>query len=102
MMKRKRRPTPPGRILKTYFLEPRELTVTQLAASAGMSRKHASKIINGSASISPGTAVRFAAVLGTTPEFWLNLQNAVDLYDARLDIADWRPGRVHPAAMASK
>ena len=102
MLKRNRRPTSPGIILKTYYLEPRELTVTQLAASAGLSRKQVSKIINGSASISPSTAVRFAAVLGTTPEFWLNLQNATNIYDARLDIADWRPSRVHPAAAASK
>jgi plasmid maintenance system antidote protein VapI len=38
-------------------------------------------------------AARMAAVLGTTAQYWLNLQNAVDLYDAqeRLATCENRP-----------
>jgi plasmid maintenance system antidote protein VapI len=41
-------------------------------------------IVNGRARITAAMATRIAAALGnTTPEHWLNLQNAVDLYDAQ-------------------
>ena len=44
----------------------------------------------------------FARVLETTPQYWLNLQNAVDLYDARKNLAKWRPSKVHPAISAAE
>lgn len=82
-LRRERRPRAPGYLLATYYLEPRGITVTRFAEAAGLTRKHVSNIIHGHAAITPETAVRFALVLGTTPEYWLNLQNAVDLFDAR-------------------
>ena len=36
----------------------------------------------------PDTATKMAVVLGTTAQFWLNLQNAVDLHDARQRLAE--------------
>ena len=90
-MKRNRRPTDPGTILKTHFLEPRGVSIAQFARATGFCRTHVSNIVNGKASITAGGAYRFSEVLDTTPEFWLNLQIAVDLYDARLDLAKWRP-----------
>lgn len=94
MLKRNRRPTSPGVILKKYYMEPRGLTVTKLATTTGLSRKHISKIVNGSAGISPEAAVRFAAVLETTPAFWGNLQGAVNLYDAKRKLKSWRPREI--------
>ena len=98
MMKRNRQPTAPGVILKKYYLEPRRLSIAGFAVATGISRKHVSNIVNGKASISPDTAYRFSVVLETTAEFWLNLQNAVDLYDAGRKFARWRPAEIHPAA----
>ncbi len=100
MIEKKRRPTEPGRILKEYYLRPRGLSINRFAGSAGLTRKHVSNIVNGRAGITPETAVRFAGVLGTTPLFWLNLQNAVDLYDAQKSLAKWRPGKIPPAVAA--
>ena len=80
---RDRRPRAPGYLLATYYLEPRGISVTRFAQAAGLTRKHVSNIIHGHASVTPETAVRFALVLGTEPHYWLNLQNAVDLFDAR-------------------
>jgi len=56
-----------------------------------------SAIINGRASITAETAARIATVLGTTAQYWLNLQNAVDLYDAhaRLKGAARKPTRLN-------
>jgi addiction module HigA family antidote len=50
-----------------------------------------SAIVNGRASITAETATRMAAVLGTTAQYWLNLQNAVDLYDAEQRLAESEP-----------
>lgn len=86
-IRRERRPRDPGYLLATYYLESRGIGVTRFAQATGLTRKHISSIIHGRASITPETAVRFAMVLGTSAEYWLNLQNAVDLFDARQKIA---------------
>lgn len=57
----------------------------------GVSRKHMSAIVNGRAAITADTATRMAVVLGTTAQFWLNLQNAVDLFDPRQRMAESEP-----------
>ena len=91
--KRTRRPSLPGEILAELYLAPRNISIAKFAGAVGVSRKHMSAIVDGRASITADTAARMAAVLGTTAEYWLNLQNAVDLYDAeqRLAESDSRP-----------
>ncbi|EKV30155.1 Plasmid maintenance system antidote protein [Caenispirillum salinarum AK4] len=71
-----------------YYLKPKGITQTDFAAATGLTRKHISSVIHGRASITPDTAVRFAEVLGTSPEYWLNLQTAVALWDARQALKD--------------
>jgi addiction module HigA family antidote len=90
---RTRRPTLPGEILVELYLAPHEISIAKFAEAVGVSRKHMSAIVNGRASITAETAARMAAVLGSTAQYWLNLQNAVDLYDAeqRLAESDSRP-----------
>jgi len=73
------------------------LSINKFSENAGLTRKHVSNIVNGRAGITPETAIRFARVLETTPEYWLNLQNAVHLYDARKNLAKWRPKEIRPA-----
>ncbi len=101
MPKRERRPTPPGEILREFYLQPRGLSVSRFARAADLTRKHVSNIVNGRASITSETAVRFAEVLKTTPQFWLNLQNAVDLFDARRKLGTWRPAETHASGTAT-
>src|SRR3989338_6581379 len=79
---RKRRPTHPGVILRKYYLEPRGISVSAFARAAGLTRKHISYIVNRRAGVTAETAVRFAGVLKTSSEYWLNLQTAYDLYRA--------------------
>ena len=90
-LRRNRRPSTPGMILKAHYMEPRAISVTALAEALGMSRKHMSQIINGHKRVEPLTAARLSRVLGTTPRFWLNLQTAVDAWDASVELADWQP-----------
>jgi antitoxin HigA-1 len=57
----------------------------ELASKLRMPRVTVNAIINGKRSVTPGTAMRLAKGLGTTPEFWINGQLAVDLYKAEHD-----------------
>lgn len=97
MLKPERRPTPPGVILREHYLKPRSLSVADLARAVDHSYKHMSQVVNGKTGIEARLAWKLAAVFGTTPEFWLNLQNAVDLWDAHQSLADWRPEATYPA-----
>lgn len=81
-IERKRRPTEPGEILNELYLAPYGISISQFAEAAGVSRKHMSAVVHGRASITADLATRIATALGTSAQFWLNLQNAVDLYDA--------------------
>jgi addiction module HigA family antidote len=86
----------PGEILDALYLAPHEITITAFAEACGVSRKHMSDIVNGHVGITAEMAARIAAALGTTAQYWLNLQNAVDLYDAehQLDESKARPRRM--------
>ena len=85
---RTRRPSLPGEILAELYLAPHEISIAAFAAACGVTRKHMSGIVNGHVSITAEMAARIAAVLGTTAQYWLNLQNAVDLYDAERRLAE--------------
>lgn len=101
MPPRNRRPTMPGEILKELYLDERGITISAFAVATGLTRKHVSNIVNGRAAISSETAVKFARVLGTTAELWINLQRAVDLHDARRKLSGWKPGKLYPAGQAA-
>lgn len=100
MLKPERRPTSPGEILREHYLKPRSLSVADLARAVDHSYKHISQVVNGKTAIEAKLAWKLATVLGTTPEFWLSLQNAVDLWDAHQLLADWEPEATYPAQTA--
>ncbi|MBR1649221.1 MAG: HigA family addiction module antidote protein [Alphaproteobacteria bacterium] len=68
-----------GDVLKEEFLKPFSVSQYRLANDIGVSKMLISKIINGQCAISADVAVRLAKYFGTTPEFWLNMQNAYDI-----------------------
>ncbi|MCS6903229.1 MAG: HigA family addiction module antitoxin [Candidatus Bipolaricaulota bacterium] len=96
-MRRKRIPTSPGVILRELYLAPRGISVTDFAKAVGCSRKHMSQIIHGKARIEASLAMRIGAVLGTSAELWLNLQNKLDLYQAERELKKWKPQEVFHA-----
>ena len=75
-------PPHPGEIIRTLWLEPLGLTVTDAAAALGVSRKTLSALLNGRAGISPEMAVRLSMAFGTRAESWLNQQMQYDLWHA--------------------
>lgn len=91
----KRRPTHPGEMLREDFLPDYELTVSGLAESVGVSRQSINELLLERRSVSPEMALRLARLFGNSPEFWLNAQQSVDLWDAaqaiKKDIRKIRP-----------
>ena len=75
-----RPPTTPGEMLREEFLEPMGLTQQQLANDIGVSYQRVNELINNKRGITPSTALRLGKYFGTSPDFWLNLQRANDLY----------------------
>jgi addiction module HigA family antidote len=85
-----REPTHPGEIFLTEFLEPKKLTQKDAAGKLGISHNRLNEIILGKRGVTADTALRLAKLTKTAPEFWLQLQNAVDLYRAQRELADVR------------
>ena len=79
---RKIRPTHPGAMLREDFLPDYGLTVSSFARAIGVSRQTVNELLRERRAISPEMALRLARLFGNTPEFWLNAQRAVDLWDA--------------------
>jgi addiction module HigA family antidote len=76
-------PTPPGEMLREEWLIPGNITQTALAAKMGVNVQVVNGIVQGRRAVTAHTALLLAVALGTTPEFWMNLQTACDLYEER-------------------
>ncbi|MDQ3673081.1 MAG: HigA family addiction module antitoxin [Gemmatimonadota bacterium] len=95
----KRRPTHPGEMLREDFLPDYGLTVVGLAEAAGVSRQSINELLRGRRAVSPEMALRLGRLFGNSPEFWLNAQRAVDLWDAAQSLKDAMP-RIKPLHVA--
>lgn len=79
----KRRPTHPGEILREDVLPALGMTQTEFAKRLGVSRLSVSDLLHEKRGMSPEMAVRVATLLNTTPESWLRMQEAVDLWEVQ-------------------
>ncbi len=77
-----RRPSHAGEVLRENFLEPLGLTQKEAAHRLRISYPRMNELVNGKRRVTPETALRFGRLTSTDPAFWLNLQQAVDLWDA--------------------
>jgi len=73
-------PTSPGEMLTEEFLIPMELTQSELARKIGTTPRAINEICLGKRAISPRMAMLLADYFGNTPEFWMGLQVAWDLW----------------------
>ena len=72
-------PTHPGEMLLKEFLKPLGMTQVAFARHVGVSFKRINELVNGRRAVTPETAFLLAGALGTTPQFWMNLQTTYDL-----------------------
>ena len=83
MVPKNRKPTHPGEILLEEFLKPLGMSQVELAGKMGVPIQRVNTLINGKRNMTAETAVLLSRVLKTTSEFWMNLQVACDLHEAR-------------------
>lgn len=83
-----RAPSHPGEMLRREFLEPLEITQTDLAKRMGIPFQRVNSLVNGRRGITPDTALRLSKVFRTTPGFWMNHQLRWDLFHAQREAED--------------
>lgn len=87
MLPKNRTPTSPGEILKEEFLKPMGLTQVELAKRMGVPIQRLNTVVTGKRAVTAETAILLAGVLGTSPNFWMNLQTNLDLWRAAHELA---------------
>ncbi len=81
MTKIKRRPTHPGAILREDSLPTLDLSADELADAIGVSPQILNGILKERMPVTPDIAHRLGRAFGMSPDIWLRMQQAVDLYD---------------------
>ena len=80
---RKIQPTHPGEMLREDFMPDYGLTTKRLAERLRVSRQTVNELLRERRAITPAMALRLSRLFGNTPEFWLNAQRSVDLWNAQ-------------------
>jgi addiction module HigA family antidote len=92
-------PVHPGEVLHEDYLIPMGISQNQLALSMRVPANRISEIIQGKRAITAETALRLARAIGTSPDFWLNLQMYYDLRIAEESLAGVLEREVIPIAV---
>jgi len=79
-------PPHPGEFIYSTYMEPFGLSCRFLASKLGVAASTLSRILKSQSSISPSMALRLSTVIGRSPESWLALQDAYDLWQAKQTI----------------
>jgi addiction module HigA family antidote len=77
------KPTHPGEMLREDFLPDYGLSAASLAETLGVSRQTINEILRERRAVSPAMALLLSRLFGNSPEFWLNAQRAVDLWEEK-------------------
>ena len=91
-------PIHPGEQLREEFMKPLEITAYRLAKDIGVPVTRIQEIVAERRAITGDTALRLARYLGTTPEFWLNMQRDYELERAAERIGKRLETEVKPRA----
>ena len=94
------RPVHPGEILRDE-LEALEMSAKAFAVALDVPANRVTAILNGQRGVSADTALRLSRYLGTTPEFWLNLQKTYELRSAEIETGDHIAKRIRPRDRAA-
>ena len=89
-------PIHPGEILLEEFLKPLGLSQNQLGRDLDVPATRINEVVNGQRPITIDTAMRLARYFGTTPDFWLNLQQRYDLVTAERKLGSKLNKKIRP------
>ena len=80
--KREIPPTHPGEMLREDFMPDYDLNATTLASALGVSRQTVNKLLRERRAVTPVMALRLSRLFGNSPEFWLSIQHARDIWES--------------------
>lgn len=83
-----RKPTHPGAVLREDVLPATGMTVSEMARRLRISRQSLHRILAEEQPITAATALKLGRLLGTSPDSWLNMQRAIDLWQESRRLAD--------------
>ncbi len=92
----KRKPTHPGELLREDVLPALKMSQSELAKRLGVSRLSVSELLLEKRAMSPDMAVRIGRLTNTTPDSWLRMQTAIDLWELERDPKRYR--HIEPVA----
>ncbi|PIE63608.1 MAG: addiction module antidote protein, HigA family [Desulfobacterales bacterium] len=82
--KNRKSPIHPGEILREEFLPDYGLSMAKLASFLGVSKQTVNELLSERRAVTPNMALRLSRLFGNSPDFWLNLQRAVDLWQTEI------------------
>ncbi|KAF1697880.1 addiction module antidote protein, HigA family [Pseudoxanthomonas jiangsuensis] len=91
-------PPHPGEFISAVYLEPNGISGRELAGKLDVAASTLSRILKGTSRLSPEMALRLSKSIGRSPESWLAMQDAHDLWVARQHVDLDRVGRLDLAA----
>ncbi|WP_411815190.1 HigA family addiction module antitoxin [Franconibacter daqui] len=80
-----RKPTTVGDVLLYEYLEPLDLKINDLAEKLNVHRNSVSALVNNNRKLTTDMAFRLAKAFDTSVDFWLNLQQNVDIWEVQND-----------------
>ncbi len=81
-MKRRIPPTHPGEMIREDFMPDYKLSTASLAAALGVSRQTINELLRERRAVTAVMALRLSRLFGNSPDFWLNVQHARDLWES--------------------
>lgn len=87
-------PPHPGEFISDIYLEPNGISGRELAKKLDVAASTLSRILKGSSRVTPDMALRLAKAIGRSPESWLAMQDAYDLWVARQHVNLKRVGKL--------
>ena len=90
-------PPHPGEFISGVYLEPHGISGRELAENLNVAPSTLSRILNGSTRVTPEMALRLSIAIGRSPESWLAMQDAHDLWITRKNVDLRRVGKLRLA-----
>ncbi|MBT7951547.1 MAG: HigA family addiction module antidote protein [Gammaproteobacteria bacterium] len=79
-------PPHPGEFIKGTYMEPFDLSCRYLAEQLNVAASTLNRVLKKQSGISPEMALRLSKAIGRSPESWLAMQDAYDLWQAKKNI----------------
>lgn len=91
-------PPHPGEFISEVYLEPNGISGRKLAGKLDVAPSTLSRILRGTSRLTPEMALRLSKAIGRSPESWLAMQDAHDLWVARQHVDLRRMAKLKLAA----